>query len=212
LHEKRVIFEAAVAEIMIEDVTVDSGDEEIGAPVVIVVGGSGPHRVSRAGDFGHIAEAQIAFVVEEAVPIARAGLFEGWHLRAIREIDVWAAVAIVIEDGDSARHGFDQVLLIRGAVIESKGEAGLCGDFLERDRGSGAGRSEDNRPEAGSGDGGTAQQGRDYLGTYPHRRGLIFGSDAELPLSCRCRFSMSASECVPRALGAASTFKSPRVY
>src|SRR5205807_3537881 len=66
------VFESTVAQIMVERVAIDAGDEEVRAPVVIVVGGRRAHRVSgacHAGLRGNVAKLQVAFVVVQPVPI-----------------------------------------------------------------------------------------------------------------------------------------------
>ena len=44
------VLEAAVAEIVVEDVAVDAGDEEVGVAVVVVVGRRGAHGIACARD------------------------------------------------------------------------------------------------------------------------------------------------------------------
>src|SRR5579884_3802655 len=133
----RGVFETAVAEIVIEDVAVHTCDEEIGVAVVIVIAYRGAHGIAFADDSGfggYIAEFQIAFVVIEAVPILRSGLGEGRKLGAIGEEDIRTAVAIVIENYQPARHGFDHVLLRSRAVMQDEIDAALRGDVLEANR------------------------------------------------------------------------------
>ena len=144
------VFEAAVSEVVIEDVAIDAGDEEVGVAVVIVIADGGAHGVAGAGDaglFGDVGEFPVAFVVIEAVPIFGRGLLKGRDVGAVGEVDVGAAVAIVIEDGDAAGHGFDHVLVVGGMVFEHEGESGGGGDFAESDggHGRGGGRGENAR-------------------------------------------------------------------
>ena len=52
------VFERAVAAIVIKDVAIDAGDEEIGMAVVVVICSGRAHRVAFARDarvFGHVA-------------------------------------------------------------------------------------------------------------------------------------------------------------
>src|SRR5262249_25290225 len=50
------VFEAAIAEISVERVAVDAGDEEVGATVVVVVGGRDAHGVAGSGHAGGLGD------------------------------------------------------------------------------------------------------------------------------------------------------------
>ena len=151
------VLEVAVSEVAIEGVAIDAGDEEVGVTVVIVVADGGAHGVAGAGDarlFGDVGELPIAFVAIEAVPIFGGGLLKGRDVGAVGEVDVGAAVAIVIEDGDAAGHGLDHVLVVGGMVLEHEGESGRGGDFAKADggHGRGGGRGENARARQRGGD------------------------------------------------------------
>ncbi len=121
---------------MIQNVAIDAGDEEVGLAVVIVVGGGGAHGIAGTGQtcfFGHVAKLHVTFVVIEAVPVLRAGFGERGKIGAVREEDIGTAVAIIVEDSETASHGFDHVLLRRGAIVQDERDVALRGDVLEAD-------------------------------------------------------------------------------
>ena len=100
----------------------ETGDVQIFPPVAIEVGGQnahGPARVSYAGVVGHVGEGAVAIIVVERAPRAfRIGSrFDG---EGVREVDVQAAVVVIVEERDAAAHGLDNVFLLgRRNVLEA---------------------------------------------------------------------------------------------
>src|SRR5215472_5148693 len=71
------IFERAVAAIVVKNVAVHPGDEDIGIAVVVVVGDGNAHGVAFAcypGFFGHVGEGSVAIVAKQAIGIFGARL------------------------------------------------------------------------------------------------------------------------------------------
>src|ERR1700730_10117565 len=73
--------------------------------------------------FGHVSEAAIAVLAVESIPIARImpiKVFRRVHqmidATAVHKEYIEQSVIVVVEKGDAARHGFDQILL-RGRRI-----------------------------------------------------------------------------------------------
>jgi len=117
-------------------VAVQTGDEDVGPAVVIVVADGNAHVVTGAGQsgfFGDVGKRQIAVVVKEAVAELRAVLGEPGHGAAVDEVDVEQAVAIVIEQGHAGDHAFGLLLGRAGAVESDEVHAGALRDLLKRD-------------------------------------------------------------------------------
>src|SRR5262249_15337685 len=112
-------------------------------------------RVAGTGEASlvcHIRKMPAAIIAEQAIRILRTCFLDRRKLGAVREKQVDTTVVIVVEGRDPTGHGFDQVLVVRWAVIENEVEpAGgarvrkLHGRWLRRgcggaDQGSHAGR------------------------------------------------------------------------
>ena len=155
----RHIFEGAIAAIAIQNVTAHSRHEQIGMTVVIVVGGGDSHAITIAGQAGpscHIFEHAISAIAVEAIPVTGVILGEAGLGRAVGQEDVEQTVAIVVEEGDAAGHGFDLVLFTGNrAAAENEVHAGTAADLFERD---GDGR---RRPD------GRRQQNANQKGAHP---------------------------------------------
>ena len=120
---RRYIFERAVAAITIEDVAIHSRDKKIGMPVVVVIARRRAHRVALPGDAGafrNIGEMEVAVVAVQPIPEFRGLFLERRNVGAVGEVDVRQTIAVVIEHGNSAGHGFDHEFFRRGAVFETK--------------------------------------------------------------------------------------------
>jgi hypothetical protein len=132
---RRHVRERAVAVVAVEARDAVVADEEVCVAVVVEVGGGHAHPpalVGDAGPLGHVLEPPAAEVAEERGPrrLLRAAL--GGHRRAVEEVDVGAAVAVVVEDGDAARGRLDDVVLRRPArAVAEGGEARARRHVLE---------------------------------------------------------------------------------
>src|ERR1700731_2809934 len=77
--------------------------------------------------FGHVSEAAIAVLAVESIPIARImpiKVFRRVHqmidATAVHEEYIEQSVIVVVEKGDAAGHGFDQILLRGRRVLQSE--------------------------------------------------------------------------------------------
>ena len=130
------ILERAVAAIVVQNVAVHAGHEDIRMAVVIVIGYRDSHGVAfarHAGFFRNVGKRAVAIVAEQAVGKFRAALFQRRHLRAVGEENVHAAVVVVIQRGHAAQHQFGLVKLAGGAVAQLELRPGLAGSILEPD-------------------------------------------------------------------------------
>ena len=108
----RDVGECAVAVVVVERVAVNSGDEEIGMTVVVVVA-DGDSNVEagalQARLFGDVGKDAVAIVAEEAIGVFGDVLLHGCEVGAVGKEDVGSAVAVVVEYRDAAGHGFRRV-------------------------------------------------------------------------------------------------------
>ena len=101
----------------------DAGNKDIGMAVVVVIpdGDSdvkpGAFHTSLFRDVGKDA---VAVVPVEAIPVFGVGLFSGCEGRAVGEEDVGAAIPVVVEDSDTAGHGFRGVAGWTFVTVQSK--------------------------------------------------------------------------------------------
>ena len=121
---------------MVELVAAVRGNVEIFKAVVVIIADGDAHAVAEAlqtSFLGHVFEGAIGFLVEEAVPVSWTGLLGDGALRrgileggAVNEENVEAAVVVVIKEGNTATHGFHQIVLgrMRRQVIEVDAEEG----------------------------------------------------------------------------------------
>src|SRR5277367_3944261 len=99
----------------------DSGDEQVGIPVVIEVADRHAHVVTCAGQprlRRYIREHTVTIVTKQAIGELGVVLFQGCEVRAIREEDIRAAVLIVVKDGDASGHGCRQMTGFCFRVLE----------------------------------------------------------------------------------------------
>ena len=120
----RDLVEGPVAAIAIEPVLTPVRHEEVVVSVVVVVAGAGPlspSRVHEARLRRHVLERSVAPV---AIEMARRLLpfREAFERRAVDDEDVEPVVAVVIEDGDAAAGGLEEI-----AIGLLTAEYGLCG-------------------------------------------------------------------------------------
>jgi hypothetical protein len=143
----RGVGEAACALVAIELVGEDAGDVEVLVAVVVVVADRDSLAVARAGEarrLRHVLEAAVRLLAVEAVPVARPVLLRqgaGRHRvvdpRPVREEDVEAAVAVVVEERHPRAHGLRQVLLRRGRRDVAEVDGQRVRDVDEADGGRG---------------------------------------------------------------------------
>jgi hypothetical protein len=120
----------------VEDVRPQSGHEEVGVPVVVVVGGGDAVLVALAGDPGslrHVLEREVAAVPEEPVVELRVRFVEARHRGAVHDVDVESAVAVGVEEGDARDHRLGLVPVGRAAGLHHEADARRL-ELLEDDR------------------------------------------------------------------------------
>ncbi len=120
------VGEGAVAVVAEQYVPVVVSEEDVFEAVVIVVGDGdarNPAGAREAGFRGHVGESAVAVVAIEAI----AGAFgRGAEAGAAEREDIEPTVVVVIEKGDAAAYGFEDVALGIGVAVDSGGdEAGL---------------------------------------------------------------------------------------
>ena len=94
------------------------------AVVVVVAHGNADIEAGacEAGLFGDIGEDAIAVVAKKTVGVFGGRLLQGRDVGAVGKEDVGAAIAVIVENGNSAGHGFRCVPGRGLAAIEMKGE------------------------------------------------------------------------------------------
>ena len=131
--------------VVIKHVAAVTSDVEVGSAVVVVVAHGHSHVVTAIAEearwAGHVREHPLAVVVEQAVGEAgplllradarRHGVFQ---LGAVGEEDVQPSIAVVVENGDAAAHGLDQVLLRGRRALVNKDDPALARDVGEAKR------------------------------------------------------------------------------
>ncbi len=127
---------------MIENVAAVGRHVKIFKAVVIVVSDGDTHAISGAlqsGLLGYILERAVLFLVEQTVPILRAGFLRDAAFgrgapegRAIDQKNVEAPVVVVVKEGDASAHGFRQIVpgCVGREVVEMNAESGSdVGEF-----------------------------------------------------------------------------------
>ena len=120
----------SVAIVVIKDVSAVARDEQVRKAVVVIIADCDTHAiVARASlgqtcGFGHVRKAAILVLAVEPIPVARAGAIKFFrqlhrtrHTPAIYQENVEQTVVVVIEQGDAAGHGFNEVFLRRGRIL-----------------------------------------------------------------------------------------------
>ena len=115
------VGEGAVAVVAIEDDAAEAADEEVGEAVVVEVADGCAHRpagIADAGFVGDVGEGAVVVVVVEGAAGFLAGERHG-DAGGVGEVDVGLAIAVVVDEGYAAAHGFDDVFLVgAGEVLE----------------------------------------------------------------------------------------------
>src|SRR5580698_9087840 len=107
------VAEGAIVVVVVENNSSKTGNQQIGPTVIIKVSNGGPHRPAGITDTGllrHIGERTIVVVMEESTACFFAGQR---HVDSGRvgKVDVWPAVAIIVDECDAAAHRLHNVLL-----------------------------------------------------------------------------------------------------
>ena len=144
--------ERPVSPVRVEEVPSGAGDQQVGVPVVVVVGGDRAHPVtldrgrgSESCRFAHVPKAPGPFVAIERAHESRRPA-RPRNLPALHEEEVGRAVAVVVEDGDSGTHRLHRMPLAPGAPLVPEGDAGGFRRVAQDDL-SGSGRSRKDHRE-----------------------------------------------------------------
>ena len=129
------VLEAAPAQVVIKGIRPPAGDEQIGTTVVIEVADGDTLAVTagepgQSGRVGHVYEAAVAPVAEESV-VERSRTRRRRKLSPLNGVDVEPAVAIEVQECDTAAHGLWELTLGRAPVVESEDEAPRLSLFNE---------------------------------------------------------------------------------
>ena len=127
--------------------------EKVVPAVVVVIAhadAGAPAGAAQAGLFRHVGEGAVAVVLEKVLGGSLAvgiGFFIG-QADAVGQVDVQPAVLVVIEKGNAAALGFNDVLLRLDASPDVGDiDAGLFGDVHESDAGGRVGMRQGSRLE-----------------------------------------------------------------
>ena len=109
---------------------------QVGITVVVVIADRHSHAVVAIASFcqtsllGNVREAAVFILAIKAVPVTRIVAIEilwRWHRTrnpaAVHQENIEQPVVVVIEQGHAARHGFDQILLRSGGILQGKVQA-----------------------------------------------------------------------------------------
>ena len=124
-------LEGSVAFVMVQAIFAVGGDVDVVVAVVVIIADAGslpPTGGDEAGLGGDVGEGAVVVVVEEMA--GGGGTLAGSGKRgSVDEEDVRPAIAVIVDDGDAAAGGFDDVALgLSTAVHVAHGYAGLRGD------------------------------------------------------------------------------------
>src|SRR5581483_6508330 len=116
----RDIGESPVAIIVVKRISIDATHKNVFVSIIVIIANCDTYVETaplQASPFGNVGESSIAIVVEESVPVFLGVLLQSDNVRAVREEDVRPAVAVVVENGNSSRHGLGSVPLRRLGAI-----------------------------------------------------------------------------------------------
>ena len=106
---------------------------ETGDPLIVVIADGdavGPAGIADAGFAGNVGEGAVVVVVEEGAA-GLDSLLRHVDGLGVGEVDVGPAVAVIVDEGDAAAHGFDDEFLFgAGVVVEANAGGGSDVDEL----------------------------------------------------------------------------------
>ena len=114
----RDVGKCAVAVVVKQNVVAPEAAEEIVPAVVVVIADADaglPAGARQSGSFGDVGERAVAIVLVQMRSGRLSGRPRFAETRSVREINIEPAVVIVIEEGDAAAFGLDDVALVIGA-------------------------------------------------------------------------------------------------
>src|ERR1051325_9624611 len=113
------VGEGAVAIVPVQDDAAETGHQHVGPAVVVVItdcGAVGPAGICYACLVGHIRKGSVVVVVEKSA----AGLLSGQlhiDIGGVGEVNVRPSITVVVDEGDTAAHRFDDVFLVGGSEV-----------------------------------------------------------------------------------------------
>src|SRR5260370_23766709 len=96
----RDIGECAVAVVVVQPVLMNSANKDILVAIVVIVSNGDAiveTSARQSGLFVNILEVTVAVVLEKSIGVLRRALFHGRDISSIGEIDIQAAVVVVVE-------------------------------------------------------------------------------------------------------------------
>ena len=133
------VFERPVPLVAIEHVVSEVGHQQIGVPVVVVIGGADALTPARAGQTsppGDILKRAVSLIAIEVID----RLFpwrKAFRPAAVGKENIPEAVAVEIKDGNAGPRGLENVLLLLLTTLNDSGdESRPCGDVFKLDFGS----------------------------------------------------------------------------
>ncbi len=136
------LFKRPIATIAIEDVCFETGDEQIGVAVIVVIAGRHTHSVPmpahdprQARRIGHVIERRVTPVPKESITVGRSGVM-GVAQRdddpPLNAVNIKPAIAVEVEQRHTAGIGFRKQETGRMAIIEKEAKARFFGVVDER--------------------------------------------------------------------------------
>ena len=132
----RHVIERTIPTIAVQNVSIDTGDEQVGGAVIIVVGGRNAHGKpfpANASLGRHVGECAVAFVPVEAVVVGGIRFFQLRLAGSVHEVDVGPAVVVIVEDGDAGNHRLDLMLIAGRRIPQDKFDSGARRHVVKSD-------------------------------------------------------------------------------
>src|SRR6516225_4817669 len=144
------IFEYAIPEIVIEDVSIESCYKDVRIAIVVVISDCHSHGIAVSGYtsfFGDVGKRAVAIVAKQPIGISRIGLLKRGHGSTVREEDVHTPIIVVIENRNAPQHQLWLVEFALSPVAKLKFQTCLCRDILKTNLGrqSGACREQQDQ-------------------------------------------------------------------
>jgi hypothetical protein len=120
----------AVTVVAVEDIGAVVGYVEVCVVVVVVVGDGDAHapaRIADAGGLGALLEGAVADIAVERVARWRDRVGVCREARAVNQVDIEPAIAVVVEEGSAAAFGFDDIVLYSPPRTHAEIYTGGCG-------------------------------------------------------------------------------------
>src|ERR1700722_667780 len=130
------VAKCSVTVVVVEKITVHTGDKNVFVAVVVVVAYGGAHAVASSREpslGGYIGETSIAIIAVEAIGICCTFLLQRRQGGAIGAKEIRPAVAVKIDDREAAWKGLDLVFAPGRPVTNDKVESSCGCSFHQND-------------------------------------------------------------------------------